>query len=392
MSRTLALAQALIARPSVTPDDAGCLSLVAERLGALGFVCERLDAGPSGATVSNLWAVRRAGAGQDPGSTSLLVFAGHVDVVPPGSVADWTSAPFAPTLRDGLLVGRGACDMKSSIAAMVVACEEFLASRSKPGLSIAVLLTSDEEGPAVDGTVHVCDVLRSRSETLDWCIVGEPTSVDRTGDVLKNGRRGSLSGRLVVKGVQGHIAYPHLARNPIHLVAPALAELAATEWDQGNAFFQPTSWQASNLHAGTGAGNVIPGTCVLDFNFRFSPESTPEALRARVAGVLDRHGLDYDVEWTVGALPFLTPPGRLVDDVRAAVRETLGVEPQLSTTGGTSDARFLSAICPEVVELGPPGGSAHRVDEHIALDELERLTAVYRRVLERLDDSLALRR
>jgi succinyl-diaminopimelate desuccinylase len=284
-------------------------------------------------------------------------------------------------IRDGKLFGRGAADMKGSIAAMVVACEEFLASCPDPGIGIAFLLTSDEEGPAVDGTVKVCEALAARGERLDWCIVGEPTSVERTGDMIKNGRRGTMSGKLIVKGVQGHIAYPHLAKNPIHLVAPALAELVAMEWDKGNHYFQPTSWQISNIHAGTGAGNVIPGECVVDFNFRFCTESTPETLQQRLIAVLEKHGLEYTIEWVLGGLPFLTPPGGLIQTVRQAIREETTIEPELSTSGGTSDGRFIAAVCPEVLELGPPNASIHKIDEHAAAGELEILKNIYRRVL-----------
>jgi succinyl-diaminopimelate desuccinylase len=305
-------------------------------------------------------------------------------VVPTGPLDRWTSDPFTPVIRDGKMYGRGAADMKGSIAAMVTACEEFLATQSAPPISIAFLLTSDEEGPAVDGTIKVCEALKARGERLDWCIVGEPTAVERTGDTIKNGRRGTLSGRLTVKGVQGHIAYPQFAKNPIHLAAPALAELVCVEWDKGNGFFQPTSWQVSNIHAGTGASNVIPAECVVDFNFRFCTESSPEALQQRLAAVLDRHGLDYGLEWTLGGLPFLTQPGRLVEAAQKVIREETGIEPDLSTTGGTSDGRFLAQICPEVIELGPPNASIHKIDEHVAIAELETLKNIYRRYLAHL--------
>ncbi|TNF62137.1 MAG: succinyl-diaminopimelate desuccinylase [Burkholderiales bacterium] len=383
MTDTLRLAEALIARPSVTPEDAGCQALIADRLGRLGFRCETLQSGPADFRVTNLWA--RLGSGNRP----TLVFAGHTDVVPTGPVQAWQSDPFVPTHRDGRLYGRGASDMKTSLAAMVVACERFLKDTPDPAIDIAFLLTSDEEGPANDGTVVVCRELQRRGERLDWCIVGEPTSVRRTGDMIKNGRRGTMSGRLTVKGIQGHIAYPHLARNPIHMAAPALAELAATSWDQGNAFFPPTSWQASNIHGGTGASNVIPGTVVIDFNFRFSTESTPESLQQRVMDILARHGLqegtDHELSWTVGGLPFLTPPGTLVDAVRAAIRSETGMETELSTTGGTSDGRFIAQVCPQVVELGPPNASIHKIDEHVALEDIEPLTAIYARALLLLD-------
>ena len=384
MSRTLQLTEKLIARPSVTPDDAQCLEILAERLTPLGFVCERLDLGPQDFRVHNLWAVR-------PGKSSnsrTFVFAGHTDVVPTGPLNQWTSPPFTPTHRNGNLYGRGASDMKASIAAMVVACEEFLAVHPDPDLSIAFLLTSDEEGPSTDGTVKVCEILKARGTRLDWCIVGEPTSVKRTGDMIKNGRRGTMSGKLTVKGVQGHVAYPHLANNPIHALAPALAELAGMEWDRGNASFPATTWQASTVHAGTGAGNVIPGECMLDFNFRFCTESSPESLQQRLTAVLDRHGLQYDVQWVVSGMPFLTRPAAdnsLIDVVRAAVREESGIESEVSTTGGTSDGRFIAKICPQVVELGPPGPSIHKIDEHVAVAELEPLKNMYGRVLTKLN-------
>lgn len=388
MTATLRLAEELIARPSVTPDDAGCLDIIGARLRPLGFSCERMDSGPDAFRVANLWA--RRGTGQHP----TLVWAGHTDVVPTGPLGAWTSDPFVPSHRDGKLFGRGASDMKTSLAAMVVACEQFLAVTPQPAIDIAFLLTSDEEGPANDGTVVVCKELQRRGERLDWCIVGEPTSVQRTGDMIKNGRRGTMSGKLTVKGIQGHIAYPQLAKNPIHMAAPALAELAATVWDQGNAFFPPTSWQVSNIHGGTGASNVIPGTVVIDFNFRFSTESTPESLQARVAEVLARHGLQpdtgYDLAWTVGGLPFLTTPGTLVDAVRAAIQDATGIATELSTTGGTSDGRFIAQICPQVVELGPPNATIHKVDEHVAVADIEPLTAIYLGVLERLNRSAAL--
>ena len=381
MSRTLQLTEQLIALPSVTPEDAGCLSLIASRLAPLGFGCERLDSGPADFRVSNLWALRAPTRANAP----VLVFAGHTDVVPTGPLAQWTSDPFTPTHRDGRLYGRGASDMKASLAAMVVACEEFLAQQPDPALGIAFLLTSDEEGPAVDGTVKVCEALRARGQRLDWCIVGEPTSVQRTGDMIKNGRRGTMSGKLTVRGVQGHIAYPQLAKNPIHLLAPALAELVAIEWDRGNAFFPPTSWQLSNIHAGTGASNVIPGECVVDFNFRFCTESTPEQLQQRLQAVLDRHGLDYALTWTVGGLPFLTEPGDLVGAVQQAIRDEAGIETELSTSGGTSDGRFIAQVCPQVIELGPVNATIHKIDEHVAVAELEPLKNMYRRVLSHLD-------
>ncbi|WP_439519038.1 succinyl-diaminopimelate desuccinylase [Hydrogenophaga sp.] len=385
MSATLRLTEQLIARASVTPRDEGCQALIAERLTSMGFTCETLESGPADFRVTNLWA--RLGTGLRP----TLVFAGHTDVVPTGPLDAWTSDPFVPGHRDGKLFGRGAADMKTSLAAMVVACEEFLAAHPQPGIDIAFLLTSDEEGPAVDGTVIVCNTLKQRGERLDWCIVGEPTSVERTGDMIKNGRRGTLSGKLTVKGVQGHIAYPHLARNPIHVAAPALAELVATTWDEGNAFFPPTSWQISNIHAGTGASNVIPGTVVIDFNFRFSTESTPEGLQQRVRELLQRHGLaegtDYDLAWTLGGRPFLTPPGTLVDAVRQAIVDELGVQTTLSTTGGTSDGRFIAQVCDQVIEFGPPNATIHKIDEHVALADIEPVKNVYRRTLELLSSA-----
>jgi succinyl-diaminopimelate desuccinylase len=384
MSATLRLAEQLISRPSVTPDDAGCIDLLVTRLQPLGFVCEIIDSGPADFRVRNLWACRhpaRAGG-------KTLAFAGHTDVVPTGPLDQWASDPFTPAHRDGRLYGRGASDMKTSLAAMVVAVEEFLAARPEPALGLAFLLTSDEEGPAVDGTVVVCEQLKARGAAPDFCIVGEPTSVERTGDMIKNGRRGTMSGKLTVKGVQGHIAYPHLARNPIHLAAPALAELVAIEWDHGNDYFPPTTWQVSNIHGGTGASNVIPGTVVVDFNFRFSTESTPQGLQKRLQTVLDRHGLDYDLQWTVGGLPFLTTPGTLVAAVQQAIQDEAGIATQLSTTGGTSDGRFIAQICPQVIELGPPNASIHKIDEHVAVTDIEPLKNIYRRVLENLDAGL----
>jgi len=354
MNETLRLAESLIARRSVTPEDGGCQGLLAQRLAAIGFVCEALPSGPSDFRVDNLWALRR---GTRPGPT--LAFAGHTDVVPTGPLEQWRSDPFVPTHRDGHLYGRGAADMKTSIAAMVVACEEFIGAQPEHAGAIAFLITSDEEGPALDGTVHVVEQLRQRGQAIDACIVGEPTSVERLGDMIKNGRRGTLSGRLKVKGVQGHIAYPHLASNPIHKCAPALAELVATHWDGGNGFFPPTSWQMSNIHAGTGAGNVIPGDVDVQFNFRFSNESTPESLKARVHAVLDRHALDYALEWTLGGETFLTPPGSLSRALSAAIESETGIRPELSTTGGTSDGRFIARICPQVVEFGPLNATIH---------------------------------
>uniref|UniRef100_E6PRP9 Succinyl-diaminopimelate desuccinylase n=1 Tax=mine drainage metagenome TaxID=410659 RepID=E6PRP9_9ZZZZ len=380
-SPTRKLAEALIARHSVTPADGGCQELLAERLRPLGFACEFIEAGPDEFRVCNLWALRPGQGGAD---VPVLVFAGHTDVVPTGPLEQWHSDPFIPTERDGKLYGRGAADMKTSLAAMVVAVEGLLAAQPQPQGSIAFLLTSDEEGPARDGTVRVCEALQRRGQRLDWCIVGEPTSVSTLGDTIKNGRRGSLSGRLSVHGVQGHIAYPHLAQNPIHLAAPALAELAAMQWDAGNAHFPPTSWQMSNIRAGTGATNVIPGDLTLDFNFRFSTEATPQSLKDRVHAVLDRHGLNYALDWTLGGEPFLTQPGSLSAALQAAIAAETGQHAELSTTGGTSDARFIAKICPQVVEFGPPNASIHQIDEHVELRFLDPLAAIYRRTLEAL--------
>ncbi|MDP3822373.1 MAG: succinyl-diaminopimelate desuccinylase [Burkholderiales bacterium] len=379
-SRTLQLTEALISRRSVTPDDGGCQALIEARLKALGFECETLLYGPAGAQVTNLWAVRRGSSAEG----KLLAFAGHTDVVPTGPLEQWRSDPFVPSHRDGHLYGRGAADMKTSIAAMVVAVEEFVAAQPAHRGSIAFLLTSDEEGPSVDGTVKVCEWLSARCERLDYCIVGEPTSVDALGDMIKNGRRGTLSGKLKVKGVQGHIAYPHLAKNPIHLFAPAMAELVATRWDEGNAYFPPTSWQMSNIHSGTGATNVIPGELVVDFNFRFSTESTPETLKARVHALLDRHGLEYDLAWTLGGEPFLTPIGELSTALSQAILAQTGVKTELSTTGGTSDGRFIAKICPQVIEFGPLNASIHKIDECVAVASLDPLKNIYRDTLERL--------
>jgi len=380
MSRTLQLAEQLISRPSVTPEDAGCLELIAARLAPLGFACERLDSGPQSFRVQNLYA-KRTGSGA---ARKTVVFAGHTDVVPTGPLEQWSSPPFTPTHRGGRLYGRGASDMKTSIAAFVVAVEEFLAATPEPLIDLAFLLTSDEEGPSVDGTKVVVEQFKARGERLDYCIVGEPTSVERTGDMIKNGRRGTMSGKLTVRGIQGHIAYPQLARNPIHQAVPALTELAATAWDQGNAFFPPTSWQISNIHGGTGASNVIPGSVVIDFNFRFCTESTAEGLQARVAAVLDSHGLEYELDWTIGGQPFLTTPGELVRAVQQAIADETGLATELSTTGGTSDGRFIAQICEQVIEMGPPNASIHKIDENIALADIAPLTNIYRRTLENL--------
>jgi succinyl-diaminopimelate desuccinylase len=382
MSDTLRLTETLIARPSVTPEDADCQQIMAERLAAVGFVCTHLPFGPADAPVKNLWAIKR-GAGHAQGAPTL-VFAGHTDVVPTGPLAQWTTPPFVPSHRNGHLFGRGAADMKTSLAAMVVASEEFIAAHPGHQGSIAFLITSDEEGPSVDGTVKVCEWLQAQGERLDCCIVGEPTSAHHLGDMIKNGRRGSLSGKLTIKGVQGHIAYPHLARNPIHQAAPALAELCTIEWDTGNEHFPPTSWQMSNIHAGTGAGNVIPGEVVVDFNFRFSTESTPESLQARLSEVLTRHGLEFSINWVLGGRPFLTRPGSLIEAISGAIQQVTGVATELSTTGGTSDGRFIAPICPQVVEFGPVNATIHKIDECVAVADIDPLKDIYRLTLERL--------
>ena len=379
MNNALRLAEELISRPSITPDDAGCQALIAARLEPLGFECEHLDFGPVDSKVSNLWALRR---GRRDGP--VVVLAGHTDVVPTGPLANWSSDPFVPSHRDGHLYGRGAADMKTSVAAMVVAAEEFVRRNTDFAGTVALLITSDEEGAAVDGTVRVVELLRERGQRIDACIVGEPTSVAALGDTIKNGRRGTLSGKLKVKGVQGHIAYPQLARNPMHDFAPAMAELVAMSWDEGNAFFPPTSWQISNMHAGTGAGNVIPGELVVDFNFRFSTESTPQSLQARLTDVLDKHGVQHELMWTLGGEPFLTTPGTLSQALCDAIEAECGRRPELSTTGGTSDGRFIARICPQVVEFGPINASIHQVDERVAVASIEPLTNIYRRALEAL--------
>jgi succinyl-diaminopimelate desuccinylase len=366
LTPALELAQELIRRRSVTPEDGGCQEFIATRLAPIGFKCEPMRFGE----VSNLWARRGT-------ARPLLCFAGHTDVVPTGPLAEWHSDPFVPTLRDGKLYGRGAADMKSSIACFVAATERFVKERPDHSGSIAFLLTSDEEGPALDGTVKVVEALRQRGETMDFCIVGEPTSVDALGDTLKNGRRGSLSGRLSVKGIQGHVAYPHLARNPVHQLAPALAELAKTQWDKGNESFPPTTWQVSNIHAGTGVGNVIPGSVVVDFNFRFSTESTDASLTQRVEAILKKHGLEYSLAWVLGAKPFLSAEGKLARTVTEVCKRRTGVNAELSTTGGTSDARFIIEISPEVIELGPVNASIHKLNEHIEVAALEQLADIY---------------
>jgi succinyl-diaminopimelate desuccinylase len=373
-SPTLALALDLIRRPSVTPEDAGCQRLLAERLAPLGFVAEHLRF----ADVDNLW-LKRPGK---PGAP-LFAFAGHTDVVPTGPREQWSLDPFAPEVRDGVLYGRGAADMKGSIAAMVVAIERFLATRA-PDAGIALLLTSDEEGPSINGTVKVVETLEARAEKITWCLVGEPSSSKRTGDVVKNGRRGSLGATLTVQGVQGHVAYPQLAKNPIHLLAPALAELTAAHWDDGNEFFPPTSFQVSNINAGTGATNVIPGDCTVLFNFRFSTEQTADGLKAKTEAILKKHGLDFRIDWALSGNPFLTGRGALVDAAAAAIREVTGLATELSTSGGTSDGRFIAPTGAQVLELGPPNATIHKVDEHVTVQDLETLTDIYARLLEKL--------
>ena len=373
MSKTLELAQQLIARRSLTPQDEGCLSLIGARLESLGFKLEMMRCGD----VDNLWARRG-------NSSPVVCFAGHTDVVPTGPVEKWHSDPFTPTVRNGMLYGRGASDMKGSLAAFVTAIEKFLSTHPSHKGSIALLLTSDEEGIAVDGTVRVVEALQARGEKLDYCIVGEPTSVNKTGDTIKNGRRGSLSGMLTVKGVQGHIAYPHLLKNPIHMAAPAIAELAATAWDNGNEYFPLTSWQISNIHGGTGATNVVPGTVEIMFNFRFSTASTVDDLKSRVHEILNRHKLEYDLMWELSGKPYLTPHGNLVDAVGAAIKQVTGIETELSTGGGTSDGRFIADICPQVIELGPLNATIHKINECVAVADLDALSEIYCLTLENL--------
>ena len=373
MSPTLELALDLISRPSVTPEDAGCQEAMIARLAAIGFRIERLRFDD----VDNFWARRGE---QGP----VLCSAGHTDVVPTGPVDKWQSPPFQPQIRDGKLYGRGAADMKGSLAAMVTACERFAAAHPDHQGSIAFLITSDEEGPSINGTVKVVETLEARGEKIDWCLVGEPSCNERLGDTVKNGRRGSHNARLVIRGVQGHVAYPHLAKNPIHLAAPALAELTAIEWDQGNAFFPPTSLQISNIHAGTGATNVIPGELELLFNLRYSTETNHQEIENRVAELLARHGLDYDIEWTLSGLPFLTPAGALVEATRAAIKSVTGIDTELSTSGGTSDGRFIAPTGAQVVELGPRNATIHKRDEHVEAADLDTLSAIYEDILQRL--------
>ena len=373
MSPTLELARQLIERASVTPDDAGCQALMIERLKAIGFDIEMLPFG----NVDNFWA-RRGNA------KPVLAFAGHTDVVPTGPLDEWQSAPFQADVCDGMLYGRGAADMKGSLAAMVTACERFVAKHPQHLGAIAFLITSDEEGPAVDGTVKVVEHLEARGEKIDWCIVGEPSSTEQVGDVIKNGRRGSLNGYLTVNGVQGHVAYPTLADNPIHRVAPALAELCAITWDQGNAFFPPTTFQISNIHSGTGATNVIPGQVEVVFNFRFSTEVTDAQLQAQVERLLDRHGFDYRLQWRLSGQPFLTAEGALVDAVSQAISRCTGRDTVLSTAGGTSDGRFIAPTGAQVVELGPVNATIHKVNECVRVADLDTLSDIYEHVMETL--------
>jgi succinyl-diaminopimelate desuccinylase len=375
MSSVLDLTKTLISRNSVTPDDAGCQALLIERLQACGFVCEVMQFG----AVSNLWATHGASAARP-----ILAFAGHTDVVPTGPLEAWHSPPFSPTERDGRLYGRGAADMKTSIAAFVTAAEEFVASHPNHPGTLALIITSDEEGPSTDGTCKVVEALAARHVRLDYCIVGEPTSVNTLGDMIKNGRRGTLSARLKVRGLQGHVAYPHLARNPIHEVAPALAKLVATRFDEGNRFYLPTSLQISNFNSGTGAGNVIPGHADVDFNLRFSTESSVESLKQRIESILDDAGLDYEIKWLLGGMPFLTSPGVLSDALSQAISAETGTVTELSTTGGTSDGRFIANICDQVIEFGPPNASIHQIDENVELRFIEPLKQIYQRTIATL--------
>jgi len=373
MSDTVKLAIELIRRRSVTPDDAGCQPLLAKRLAALGFHAEPMRFGE----VDNLW-LRRGDSGP------LFCFAGHTDVVPSGPEEKWRHPPFDAVLDDCMLYGRGAADMKGSIAAFVTACERFLATHPEHNGSIALLITSDEEGVATDGTVKVIETLEARGEKIDWCLIGEPTASDLLGDVVKNGRRGSLNGRLRVRGVQGHVAYPHLADNPVHRAAPALAELATIEWDQGNEFFPPTSFQVSNIHAGTGASNVIPGELVVEFNFRFSTEQSEEGLRQKVEALLDRHGLDYSIDWSLSGHPFLTEGGELLTAACDAIETVCGITPEVNTAGGTSDGRFIAPTGAQVLELGPLNATIHKVNEAVRSDDLDTLSRIYETILQTL--------
>jgi len=381
MSATLELTEALIACRSVTPADGGCQDLIAQRLQAMDFHTESVVSGPETFQVTNLWAIKKGTAG-DQGK--VFMFAGHTDVVPTGPLEKWESDPFTPTIRDGLLYGRGAADMKTSIAAFVVATEEFVINHPNHAGSIAFLITSDEEGPAHDGTVIMCDRLQKHGQRIDYCVIGEPTSVDNLGDMIKNGRRGSLSGKLQIKGIQAHIAYPHLGRNPIHLSAPAIQALVETEWDRGNQYFQPTSFQISNIHAGTGANNIIPGELAIDFNFRFSTESKPEQLRERLENILKDAGLDFEIKWTLGGSPFITGDGALATALRNSIKEEVQIDTELSTTGGTSDGRFIAKICEEVVEFGPLNATSHKINECVIVDDIVPLKNIYRKTLEQL--------
>ena len=381
MSATLELTEALIACHSVTPADGGCQELITKRLQAIGFHTESVVSGPENFQVTNLWAIKKGKSG-DQGK--VLMFAGHTDVVPTGPLEKWDSNPFTPTIRDGMLYGRGAADMKTSLAGFVVATEEFIIQHPNHKGSIAFLITSDEEGPAKDGTVIMCERLLKQGQRLDYCVIGEPTSVDRLGDMIKNGRRGSLSGKLKIKGIQAHIAYPHLGENPIHLTAPAISALVETEWDKGNQYFQPTSFQISNIHSGTGANNIIPGELTIEFNFRFSTESKPEQLRERVEKILKDAGLDFEIDWHLGGSPFITGDGELAGALRKAIKAETQLEAELSTTGGTSDGRFISKICKEVVEFGPLNATSHKINECVIIDNVEPLKNIYRKTLEHL--------
>jgi len=381
MSATLDLTEALIACRSVTPADGGCQDLIAKRLQAIGFHTESVISGPESFQVTNLWAIKKGSAG-DQGK--VLMFAGHTDVVPTGPLDKWDSDPFTPTIRNGLLYGRGAADMKTSLAGFVVATEEFVVTHPNHTGSIAFLITSDEEGPANDGTVIMCERLQKHGQRLDYCVIGEPTSVDNIGDMIKNGRRGSLSGKLIVKGIQAHIAYPHLGKNPIHITVPAIKQLVETEWDKGNEYFQPTSFQISNIHAGTGANNVIPNELVVDFNFRFSTESKPEQLRERLEQILKSNHLDFEIDWVLGGSPFITGNGDLANALRNAIKAETQIDTELSTTGGTSDGRFIAKICKEVVEFGPLNATSHKINECVIVDDVEPLKNIYRKTLEQL--------
>lgn len=373
MNPTLSLTKELISLESVTPNDQGCQQRLIELLSPLGFICETIESNG----VTNLWAKKGH-------SAPLVVFAGHTDVVPTGPLHQWESPPFIPTERDGKLYGRGAADMKTSLAAFVIAAQEFITANQNHSGSIAFLITSDEEGVATDGTTIVCEQLKKRGEQLDYCIVGEPTSSHALGDTIKNGRRGSMSGRLIIKGIQGHIAYPQLAKNPIHLCAPALLELTTAHWDDGNEYYSPTSFQISNIHAGEGASNVIPGEIKIDFNFRFSTASTADGLQKRVCAILEKHKLNYDLQWTISGDPFLTPKGILSKALSLAIHSETGITTELSTTGGTSDGRFIAKICKEVIEFGPPNASIHKINEHIEIRFIEPLKNIYRKTLENL--------